>query len=154
MVCPLLKMIKMTKLPVFAVISIHKKPTENEKKVRTCITNVLPTQEIPLKRETLESYWGGKIVSFRARLEKNTAEDAFKKLIKDLEGLYPNWVSERFDSKDQEFYIRIDKQLAFLGRFKLSRGGNVVHFQFSFPGYLKLTPKKLKEIINAIREKK
>lgn len=142
----------MKNLPVFASISVHKKPTENKKKVRTSIRNVLSDDEIPLKEEILESYWGGELVSFTARLEKSAAKEVYKRVITKLEGLYPNWISERYDSQDKTFYIRIDKQLAFLGRFKLTEGGNVVHMQFSFPGYLRLTPGKLGESIDKIRK--
>lgn len=142
----------MKNLPIFASISVHKKPTEDKKKVRTSIRNVLPDEDILLKEENLESYWGGKLVSFTARLKKSAAKNVYRRVITNLEGLYPNWISERFDSKNETLYIRIDKQLAFLGRFKLTEGGNVVHMQFSFPGYLKLTPDKLRASIQKIRK--
>lgn len=145
-------MLKLDVVPTFASISVYKKPTESNEKVLKSIRNTLVGEGFNIEKETLPSWWGGTIFNYRVRLTKSSAGKVFKNLVKNLEGTYPDWIKERFDSKDQELYIRIDKQLAFIGVLKISRGDNIIHFKFSFPGYLKLTPEKLGRKIREIRK--
>lgn len=143
----------MNHYPVFAHISVHKKPTESEEKVLTSIKNLLPDIEPNIEKEVLPSYWGGGITSFSIRLNKSSARKLFKKVTRELQGKYSNWIKERLDTENHDFYIRVDKQLAFQEILKLSEGGNVIHIRFSFPGYIKLTEGKLQAIIKKIRKK-
>ncbi|NIQ05406.1 MAG: hypothetical protein GWO20_06665 [Candidatus Korarchaeota archaeon] len=138
-------------LPEFVSISVYKKPTEDEERVLLSVKNTLPDMNFSIKKETAPSYWGGKIGYFTVRLSKNSAKRVFTKLVKEMEGLHQSWIKERLDVENSELYIRVDKQLAFLGTLKLSRGDNVIHFRFSFPGYLNITRENVKEAIREMR---
>ncbi|MHA1615784.1 MAG: RNA-binding domain-containing protein [Candidatus Njordarchaeales archaeon] len=141
--------------PISVRIAVHVHATEDEEKVIKAIRNVLPPNlKIKLSREVISGHYGNPIIRLEAFIRnKKEAEAIFRWIMSKIEGfLYPNWISERFDSSTKTLYIRLDKQVAYLGNIKLGWGDDIIHISFKFPGYFSFSPEELEKEIEMLRK--
>jgi len=143
--------------PINAVISVHVHSTESEEKVMTAIKNIFPQDivfdSLNIKRERLSGHHGNSIIRLEIIVKGKKAISLFQHLISKLKGqIRHDWFSERFDSRNKKFYLRLDKQYAYLGNLKVGYGDDVIKIVFSFPGYVKINPSSFEEKMREIFE--
>ncbi len=143
--------------PVSIKFAVHVHATEDEKKVLLAIKNIFPENiDFKMKKFTYTGYYGNSIMRFEGTiLRPKYAKEIFEYIFSKIEGIiYPEWIVERFDKKTNTLYLRLDKQVAYLGKIMLGWGDDIIHISFKFPGFLKIDSKKLEEIIEKLRKKK
>jgi len=136
--------------PISLILYAHIHATESEEKVMSAIKNLLPKEinfeKLDIKREELRGHHGNLIIRFEIRMRGKDVKLFFDHLIAKLKNqIYPGWFSERFDSKTNKFYLRLDKQSAYLREFRVGTGDDVIKIIFTFPGYVKVEPSKIEE---------
>lgn len=121
------------------VISTHCHATEDLEKVRRALVNVLPPElrsAVKLHTEILHGYYGNPIVKLETRIKGDDAHMVIRyilSLISDGDQRYLlNSLNMRYDAKDNELFIRLDKQEAYLGNIVLYEGNDSIKITVSF----------------------
>ncbi|MGQ9542865.1 MAG: RNA-binding domain-containing protein [Candidatus Bathyarchaeia archaeon] len=103
--------------------------TENVEKVKEAILNILPPNlhdSITFKRTYLKGHYGNPIIVFSTRIMKEKlVKGAVEYLFKVMEPTIKqelNIFFAKYLDEDGNFYIRLDKQEAFMKRIKLASG--------------------------------
>jgi len=118
--------------------------TENLEKVKRAVLNLLPQElrkvyEAKFHVELLEGHYGNPIAIVRLKVtNRSHASLALLELLRAMEAadvsVLNSSIHARLD-RSGNLYLRVDKQMAFLGRVKLYEGDDVVRVK------VKLTPK-------------
>ncbi len=113
-------------LPISEVdISCFSHATENEGKVLEAVRRILPEahiENIPFAKTKAEGHHGNPIVLFQARIKDKDMIKAFvEKFASNLSPLDKETLTQAIGKHIEKgsFYIRLDKQAAFEGEFKL-----------------------------------
>ena len=123
-------------------IRVFAHATEDTEKVLSAIRNVLPTDlvdRVVFKKTSLTGHYRNPLILFETRVkEKDAVKAVFEKLASSLgsldKELLNNEIKQRLDKGN--FYIRLDKQSAFLNEFKLCSRDPIrfrIHFKKSNP---------------------
>jgi RNA binding exosome subunit len=105
-------------------ISTFANATEDEEKVVKAIRNLLidELKGIKLTRRRLSGYYGDPISVISGKVRRKGATETLKNLLNSLSTLDQqkllDEIGERFD-KNGNFYVRFDKQKAYLGKVSL-----------------------------------
>ncbi len=125
--------------------------TENPDKVFEAVHHLFPpnyVDDVVFKKDNLKGYYGNPIALFETRIkEKEIVEDVVKTLSSGLSGLEKETLLREIDQHVEEgsLYIRLDKQAAFQGEFKLCSADPIrVRVRFK--------KRKLEDIIKTCRE--
>ena len=128
--------------------------TEDADKTMKAIINVFPpgdSDEIPLTRANLKGHHGNPIILIKTRINKGNIAKAFinnlasKLSEKNKEALLTN-IERHVDDKGN-FYLRLDKQAAFLNKFELGSEDSI-RIQIR----LSLRQKSIENMVNLCRE--
>jgi RNA binding exosome subunit len=112
--------------------------TEDADRVLVAARNMLPTEyaeAVNFKKSQLYGHYGNSIVLFEAKIkEKKVAQAVFQKLCSGLSVLNKEVLNDEIKQHVEKgnLYLRLDKQSAFLGEFKLGSVDTVhlrVHFR-------------------------
>ncbi|UCE96019.1 MAG: hypothetical protein JSV51_10075 [Candidatus Bathyarchaeota archaeon] len=116
-------------------LSVH--ATEDREKVKKAIHNLLPedhVEDVELKQTNLKGYYNNPIVLFETRIKDAGFIRAFiEKLSRSLSEIDKEEVyaeSKLFVDK-KNLYLRLDKQAAFKGEFKLKKA-DPIHIRIHF----------------------
>jgi len=111
--------------------------TEDQNKVLSAAKNIFPpkyVERISFNRSTLKGEYGNPIVVFRAQIRDSEVAEA---LLYNISSNLPIIDKEdllqhlNLHLSDGSLYIRLDKQEAFLGRFKFCRADPIhIHVRF------------------------
>ncbi len=140
--------------PDYVDISVHIHASESEKKVLKAIKNILPNNidivEFKVSRDVFRGHHGNPIVRLELKMRgRRKVREIYENIFKKLTGLRGGgWIKERFDDKKNKLYLRLDKQLAYLGEIRLTDGDDVIRVIFSFPGYDKIPGDQLEKEVN------
>ncbi len=140
--------------PDYVEISVHIHASESEEKVLKAIKNILPNDvdivEFKVDRDIFKGHHGNPIIRLELKMRgKRKVRKIFENIFEKLTGLRSNgWIKERFDGKGNKLYLRLDKQLAYLGEIRLTDGDDVIRVVFSFPGYSKIPGDQLEKEVN------
>jgi len=125
--------------------------TENPDKVFEAVHHLLPPDyidDIVFKKDNLKGYYGNPIILFETRIkEKEIIEAVVKALSSGLSELDKETLLREIDLHVEKgsLYIRLDKQAAFQGEFKLCSADPIrVRIRFK--------KRKLEDIIKTCRE--
>jgi len=125
--------------------------TENPDKVFEAVHHLLPpdyVDDIVFKKDKLKGYYGNPITLFETRIKKKDIIEAIvKTLSSGLSELDKEKLLREIDLHVEKgsFYIRLDKQAAFQGEFKLCSADPIrVRIRFK--------KRKLEDIIKTCRE--
>lgn len=126
------------KFPIgYVDVRVFAHATEDVDKVLGAIRNVLPPElheTVIFKKKNLAGHYGNPIVLFEARIkDKIMAQTVFEKLSSGLSTLDKEILSGEIDQRFERgnLYLRVDKQSAYLGEFKLS-SADPIHFRIHF----------------------
>lgn len=115
-----------SRIPIAYIdIRVFAHATEDPKKVMKAVRNTLPTELIEkttFKKTHLTGHHKNPIILFEARVkEKDVVEAVFEKLCSGLERLGKELLSREIEQHLDKgnLYIRLDKQSAFLNKFKI-----------------------------------
>lgn len=129
--------------------SVH--ATENPDKVFEAVYHLFSpnyVDDVVFKKANLKGYYGNPIILFETRIKKKEIVEAVvKALSSGLSGLDKETLLREIDLhvKKGSLYIRLDKQAAFQGEFKLCSADPIrVHIRFK--------KRKLEDIIKTCRE--
>ena len=129
--------------------SVH--ATENPDKVFEAVHHLFPpnhVDDVVFKKAKLKGYYGNPIILFETRIKKKEIVEAVvKALSSGLSGLDKETLLREIDLHVEKgsLYIRLDKQAAFQGEFKLCSADPIrVHIRFK--------KRKLEDIIKTCRE--
>ncbi len=125
--------------------------TEDSDKVFEAVHHLFPpdyVDDIVFKKSNLKGHYGNPIIIFETRIkEKEIIEDMVSSLSSGLSELDKEMLLREIDLhvKKGSLYIRLDKQAAFQGKFKLCSADPIrVHMRFK--------KRKLEDIIKTCRE--
>ncbi len=125
--------------------------TENPDKVFEAVHHLFPpdyVDDIVFKKGNLKGHYGNPIILFETRIkEKEIIEAIVRSLSSGLSELDKEMLLREIDLhvKKGSLYIRLDKQAAFQGKFKLCSADPIrVHMRFK--------KRKLEDIIKTCRE--
>ena len=145
----------MVNLPIsFIEVRVLAHSTENPDKVYTALTNILGKEifdKVEFKKENLQGHHGNPITLIKTRIysksqARKILENIFLKLDKQNREQVLMEVKDRVD-EDGNFYLRLDKQAAYLGKIKLFEV-DPIHIQVRLA-----IPRKQKEkIVEVFRE--
>jgi RNA binding exosome subunit len=116
--------------------------TEDNDKVLKALQNILPSElveTIVFRKTGVSGHHGNPIVLFEARVkDKKAAGAVFAKVCAGLGILEKELLSREIDQHLEKgnLYLRLDKQSAFLGEFKLGQEDSIhlrVHFKRHMP---------------------
>jgi RNA binding exosome subunit len=109
--------------------------TEDPNKVLKAIQQVLPEEyinEVNFKKKLLKGHYGNPIEFIETKIERREIVSTFvKKLLSHLNQM-SNMTNhaDNIDSKNQNVYIRLNKQYAFQGLIELCSGDSIrIHFR-------------------------
>lgn len=111
--------------------------TEDADKVLAAIRNVLPAESVDsveFEKSNLDGHHGNPIVLLETRIkDRKLAQTVLEKLASSLsvldKALFSNEIMQHLDKAS--LYLRIDKQAACLGQFKLGLADSI-HFRIHF----------------------
>lgn len=123
-------------------IRVFAHATEDTEKVLSAVHNVFPTElgdKVVFKKTSLTGHYRNPLILFETRVkEKDAVKAVFEKLASGLgsldKELLNNEIKQRLDKGN--FYIRIDKQSAYLNELKLCSTDPIrfrIHFKKSNP---------------------
>jgi hypothetical protein len=135
---------------VFVEIRVFAHATEDEEKVLAAARSLLPpefVEKVVVKKTNQTGHHGNPITLFETRIkEKSVVKALLEKLGSGLSSLDKenlcNEITQHLDKG--KFYIRLDKQSAFLGEFKLG-SSDPMHLRIQFK------TSKLEEIVNVCK---
>jgi len=129
--------------------SVH--ATENPDKVFEAVYHLFPpnhVDDVVFKKANLKGYYGNPIILFEIRIKKKEIVEAVVKVLSSgLSGLDKEMLLREIDLHVEKgsLYIRLDKQAAFQGEFKLCSADPIrVHIRFK--------KRKLEDIIKTCKE--
>jgi RNA binding exosome subunit len=141
-----------SRIPIAYVdIRVFAHATEDQEKVLKALRNTLPTElieKITFKQSRLTGHHGNPIVLFETKVkEKDITEAFFKKLSSSLECLDKELLSREIEQHVDKgnLYIRLDKQSAFLNKFKI-RSVDSIHLRVHFKKH------SIEEIVDICRK--
>ena len=118
-------------------IRVFSHATEDEAKVIEAIKKILPpiyADTIILEKHVLSGHHGNPITFFDARVkDKETLRAIVEKIATNLNTLDKETLSSRLDEHTEKgsLYLRLDKQAAFMGEFKLAQVDPIrIHLRF------------------------
>ncbi|KYH39567.1 MAG: hypothetical protein AYL33_007940 [Candidatus Bathyarchaeota archaeon B63] len=127
-------------------VSLFAHATEDPQKVESAFRNILPSSrrdEVTLRKRVLKGEYGNPIVYYKAKITKmEIAEAILRKMACNLSTLDKEMLEGDLERRVEKgsLYIRLDKQAAYLGKFRLCNS-DPIHLKVRFK-----TPK-----INSIR---
>lgn len=128
----------LSKLPIAYIdIRAFAHATEDEEKVLVAIRNILPKETINIvafKKTKLTGYHGNPIILLETRVkDRKVVEAIFERLSSNLRILEKELLSSEIERhlENGNLYIRLDKQSAYLGEFKLSQT-EPIHLRIHF----------------------
>ena len=142
----------MSRLPIAYIdfrFSAH--ATEDPNKVLESVRRILPTQYLDLitfKRADLRGHYGNPIIVFEARIkEEKIMEALMENFSSKLGELEKGKLLREFDLHvgDGSLYLRLDKQAAFMGEFRLC-AADPIHIRIRF------RKRKTEEILQFCKE--
>jgi len=114
-------------LPISEVdVSCFAHATEDESKVLEALRHILPQEhldEIVFARTATKGHYGNQIVMFETKIkDKSVVKAAVETLASNLSPLDKETLNNEMEKHVEKgsFYLRLDKQAAFLGEFKLT----------------------------------
>lgn len=114
-------------LPISEVdISCLAHATEDESKVLEALRRILPLahlEEVVFARTATKGHYGNQIVMFETKIkDKSVVKAAVEALASNLSPLDKETLNNEMDKHVEKgsFYLRLDKQAAFSGEFKLT----------------------------------
>jgi RNA binding exosome subunit len=141
-----------SRIPIAYVdIRVFAHATEDQERVLSALRNTIPTEfveKIAFKQTRLTGHHGNPIILFETRVkEKDVAEAIFKKLSFGLDRLDKEFLSREIEQHVDKgnLYIRLDKQSAFLNKFKI-HSVDPIHLRVHFKKH------SLEEIVDICRK--
>ncbi len=127
-------------VPVRVELSCFAHATEDEGKVLQALSNVLPerlrgSQRVAITEAKVEGHHGNPIIIVTARVRGQDAAAIFEYILEKLSAEDKAYISSTLKARRAggRLYLRLDKQLAFLGVLRISEGDDVikvvVHFR-------------------------
>lgn len=138
----------------FIEIQVFVHATEDADKVMVAAKNILPSQwseEISFTRDDLEGHHGNPIILLKAKIRKKQLTKAFlehltSKLSEESKSVLSLDIKRYLDDQGG-FYVRLDKQSAFLNKLKLGYEDPIrVYVKFN------LQRKPLEDLVKTFRE--
>jgi len=110
--------------------------TEDPDKVLKAVRNLLPIEhvdEIEFKRINLRGHYGNPILLFEAKMRRKAAEALLERLSAGLGELDKASLGQEVERhlSGSSLFLRLDKQAAFYGEFKLCNA-DPIHLRFRF----------------------
>ncbi len=131
--------------------------TEDQQKVMQALGFLLGEVEVTERR--MAGFYGNPITVLEGKMEK---DKEMKKFWQGLEDARPGIVKklaltldERMD-EEGSFYVRFDKQRAYLGEYKLAEGGDVIETKWRvavYPSKRESALRELKEYLDSLSRK-
>ncbi|AFK50831.1 hypothetical protein TCELL_0406 [Thermogladius calderae 1633] len=119
-------------------VSTHCHATEDCSRVLVALHNVIPAElrdRVRVEEEDLEGFYGNRIKVMKIRVgEKGVLENILRNLGKTDRSLLNASLDLRFDGRTGRFFIRLDKQSLFQGKFVLNDADDVVKVVVHFKG--------------------
>jgi len=119
-------------------LSAHCHATEDCERVERALMNVLPKElqnKVRITRRTVEGFHGNPITILEVAISSEDGALFFENLLNKLNEQDLKYISEtldmRLDSKSSAFYIRLDKQQAYMGRVVVAEGDDVIRVRIS-----------------------
>jgi RNA-binding protein len=138
-----------SKYPIaYIEIRVFSHATEDQQKVETAVRNTLPEKfalELLFANTNCTGHYGNPIFLLEAKLtEKKELPSALEKIASSLSALDKEQLSNELNQhiEKNNFYLRLDKQSAFLGNLRLT-SYDPIHFKIHFKNK---TPEEIKEI--------
>lgn len=107
--------------------------TEDKNKVNKALLNVIPPElrnETELSEVILKGYYKNEIRIIKTVFRSKKAEEVFRYILRGLDdfskGIIIATLSNRTDKKGSHMYLRLDKQMAYLGKLMLREGDDVI----------------------------
>lgn len=120
--------------------------TEDDERVAEALRFASAAKEV--ERQSSDGFHGNRIVILEAKLRsKREMEAFFRRLKKDEVALLLNTLEKRVD-EDCTFFLRLDKQKAYLGELALTDQDDVI----SVKGKIKSYPKRREAALEATRD--
>lgn len=138
-----------------AVVSVHAHATEDEQRVLSILSSLLPA-DAEVRKDSTRGHHGNTITVFEARLcQKKLVRELWQRMLagmgKDGFARLSAGFPERID--DSCFlYLRFDKQAAYRGDLTLTDAGDSVHLRFkvlSFPAERRVAVDKVRGFLGA-----
>jgi len=110
--------------------------TEDQDRVLEAVRKILPAEhldEIEFKKSSLKGHYGNPILLFEAKIKRKAAEALLEKVSSGLSELDKAALSHEIDRhvSGSSLFLRLDKQAAFYGEFKLCNA-DPIHLRFRF----------------------
>lgn len=118
-------------------ISLFAHATEDPQKIEQAFQNLLPLnrrEEVTLRKRVLKGEYGNPIVYYKAKITNSEiAEAMLRKIGRNLSTLEKEILDEELKRRVEKgsLYIRLDKQAACLGKFKLCNA-DPIHLRIRF----------------------
>ncbi|HDD26101.1 MAG TPA: hypothetical protein ENF75_03325 [Acidilobales archaeon] len=113
--------------------------TEDRDKVVKALTNIIPSkyrENLNIVERVLHGYYGNEIRMIKLTFKGKVAEEVFKYIISNLDdfskGAILATIESRVDDKCSHIFIRLDKQMAYLGKPMLREGDDVIKVVTTF----------------------
>ena len=119
--------------PVLVELSCSVHATESEEKVLRALRNVLPahlreSQRVTISEIRVQGYHGNPIVVIHARARGREASDIYRHIVEKLSAEDRAYIASTLKARraGEKLYLRLDKQLAFLGVLRVNEGDDVI----------------------------
>lgn len=132
-----------SKIPVTHIdVRVFAHATEDEEKVLSAVRNIMPakvSETVVFQKSNLTGHHGNPIILFEAKIkDKECIKEFFEKLASNLSSLDKEILGSEIEQHIEKgcFYIRLDKQSAYLNKFRLCTADPIhlrVHFKKSKP---------------------
>lgn len=113
--------------------------TEDKNKVIKAVLNVIPSNlrnNIEISETVLKGHYKNEIRILKAVFKGEKAEEIFQHIIKNLDdfskGIMIATLKNRVSKKGSHLFLRLDKQMAYLGKLMLREGDDVIKVTVSF----------------------
>lgn len=117
--------------------------TEELDRVRQAVLNTLPENlrdRVELRVRKVRGEFRNPIHIIEVhRLSGGLADRVLRFILSHLDNFDQSRLQQELEQRIDEhnhLFLRLDKQRAYLGKLQIAEGGDVVHFQFSFPGHV------------------
>ncbi|MBD3405505.1 MAG: hypothetical protein GF411_05140 [Candidatus Lokiarchaeota archaeon] len=141
-------------------IRAHALATEVPERVEEAILNLFPEsvqKSITFNRSETEAHHGYRILILETKIKKKkhcqqTLVHLLEALSKSDKTFLMKSIRYRIDDRCK-FYLRIDKQQAYLGRVELAKSSDMIRIQFDYINYTGCDPQEIIHIISDIMHK-
>ncbi|CDG64652.1 MAG: RNA-binding protein [Methanobacterium sp.] len=123
--------------------------TENEEKVREAISNLLPSA--PIEKEIIEGYYHNPVVILQGKITKKREIKIFLEKLSTLKPSAKKRILRELENRIDErgnFFLRFDKQRAYLGDLKVVEHGDAIHLKLKIAAY----PARKEEALKVARQ--